>query len=184
VPEFEFPGVFVEETGRNPKPIEGVPTNAFDGLSKGDWARWLYGIAVGGAALGILGLWLTITREQAILRLFLAPAGVAGIGAIVVAAFVLGISRSMVEWRRRKAGRPPLRLGWVQFGVVAFQLAHLVAVGICLAALLGSLLVARAYTLDLVAAAINVLIGGTFVWMAGVARRDLLLILQAARTDR
>jgi hypothetical protein len=184
VAEFEFPGVLVEETEGNPKPIDGVPTHIFDTLSKADWARWLYGIAVGGAALAGLAIWLTMIRENVIIRPFLTPVGIAGVGAIFVSAFALSILTSLVEWRRRKAGRPPLRLGWMQFGIVVFKLVALVAVGICLAAVLASLLVARAYTLDLLAAAINVLVSCTLVWLAGEALRDLLLLLQAARADR
>ena len=63
--EFEFPGVLVEETDAKPKPIDGVPTGAGDPLASAERARWLYRIAIGGAALAGLGLWLAMRRGAA-----------------------------------------------------------------------------------------------------------------------
>lgn len=179
--EFEFPGVLVEEAGASPKPIDGVPTNGGDALSAADRARWLYGIAIGGAALAGLGLWLAMIRGNVIIELLGTPGGLAGFAAIFVSAFVLSMLRMLVEWRRRSTRRPPLRLGKVAVAVAVFQLAELVAVGLCLTALLVSLLLARAFTPILLAAGINVLVGCTWTWMAGASLRDLLLLVQAAR---
>lgn len=63
--EFEFPGVFVEEVGAKPKPIDGVPTKGGDAPSPPDRARWLYAITLAGAALAGLGLWLAMSRGAA-----------------------------------------------------------------------------------------------------------------------
>ena len=63
--EFEHPGVFVEEVGGTPKPIDGVPTKGGDASSTPDRARWLYGITLAGAALAGLGLWLAMSRGAA-----------------------------------------------------------------------------------------------------------------------
>jgi len=184
VAEFEFPGVFVEEVGGSPKPFDGVPTDGGETLGRADRARWLYAIAIAGAALAGLGFWSAMIGGSVIMALLDTAGGVAAFGAIFLSAFVLSVSRALVEWRRRKKGRPPLAVGKLAIGLVVFQLAQLVALGICLAALVASLLVARAFTQDLLVAGLNVLIGGTWAWLAGAALRDLLLLMQAASADR
>jgi hypothetical protein len=181
VPEFEFPGVFVEETGGKPKPVDGVPTNFGDGLSPADWTRLAYGIVIGGAAVAGLGLWLAMVWREAMTGFLVTPAGALGLIAILGSALVLVGLRALVEWRRRLAGRPPLGLGKVAFGVAAFRLVYLVAFGLCLMVVVASLLVARAWTLELLAATIALLIGCMWAWFAGCALRDLLLLVQAAR---
>lgn len=184
MPEFEFPGVIVEEVGGQPKPIDGVPTDGGGALGAADRVRWIYGIAIGGAALAGLGLWLAMIEVNVLMALVRMSGGVAGVVAIWVAAIVLGMSRALVESRRRRAGRPPLRPGRLALGLGVFQLANLVAWGICLAAVVVSLLVARAYTSVLVWAGINVVVGCALAWLVGGALRDLLLLVQAARADR
>ncbi len=62
--EVEHPGVFVEETGGTPKPIDGVPTHGGDALGRADRPRWAYAIAIGGSALAGLGLWLAVRRRR------------------------------------------------------------------------------------------------------------------------
>ena len=52
--EFEHPGVFVEEPGGKPKPIEGVPTDA---LTARDRRRWIIGLVIGAIVLVGLGFW-------------------------------------------------------------------------------------------------------------------------------
>jgi len=54
MPETEHPGVYVEEAGGSPKPIEGVPTGA---LTPADRRRWLIGLVVGAIVLVGLGFW-------------------------------------------------------------------------------------------------------------------------------
>lgn len=184
MPQYEFPGVHVEEAGASPKLIEGVPTGTGDPLTAADGRRFFQWIAIGGAVLAGLGLWLAIVRGNAILQLLPSFAGAAILGATFVAAALLNGARALVEWRRRRAGRPPLRRGRLALGVGAFLLAQLVAQGLCLLALFVSWLIAPAFTSLLLAAFINVLIGGTWLWLAGAALRDLLLLAQAARDDR
>jgi len=184
VPEYEFPGVYVEEAGGNPKPVEGVSTRSGDPLAAADGPGFFRGVAIGGAVLAGLGIWLAMIQVNVVGQLLRSPAGVALPGAIFVSAAVLNLWRALVEWRRRRAGRPPLGRGRLALGVGVFLLAQLVAQGICLLALVVSLPVAPAFTPVLLAAAINVLIGGTFVWLAGTALRDLLLLAQAAREHR
>lgn len=179
MPEFEHPGVYVEEVGGKPKPIEGVPTSAGDALTWADGPHFFHGIAIGGAVLAGLGICLAMIRGNVIIDLIRTPAGVAGLGAVFVSAAVLAGLRALVEWRRRKAGRPPLRIGRLAFGVAVFQLVTLVALGICLLALVVSLLVAPAFTPVLLAVGLNVLVGYTWAWLAGAALRDLLLLVQA-----
>lgn len=181
--EFEFPGVFLEEVEGKPKPIDGVPTGTGAPLGKADRARWLYAIAIGGVALAGLAFWSATIRGSVTVELLRSPGGIAAFGAIFLSAFVLSILRTLVRWRRRRRGRPPLAVGRLAIGLVVFQLALLVALGICLAALVLSLLVARAFTQDLVVAGLDVLVGGTWATLAGAALRDLLLLVQAARAD-
>ena len=182
MPEFEYPGVQVEEVGGKPKPIDGVPTSASDPLTWADGPRFFQVIAIGGAALAGLGIWLAMTRGNVIIEL-VRTAGVAGLAAIFGSAFVLTLLRALVEWRRRRAGRPPLSHGNLSLGLAVYLLATLVAQGICLLALVASLLVGPAFTQVLLAANLYVLVGSPWPWLAGAALRDLLLLVQAARND-
>jgi hypothetical protein len=176
MPEFEFPGIFVEEAGGKPKPIDGVPTSAGNALTWADGPHFFRVIAIGGALLAGLGISLAMIRGN--VRV---PGGIAGLVAIFVSAFVLSMLRALVEWRRRRAGRPPLRPGRLALAVAVLLLAQLVALGICLLALVVSLPVAPAFTPVLLAAGLHVLIGCTWACLAGGALRDLLLLVQAAR---
>ena len=54
MPEYEHPGVYVEETGCQPEPIEGVPTDA---LTPRDRRRWLIGLVIGAIVLAVAGYW-------------------------------------------------------------------------------------------------------------------------------
>jgi hypothetical protein len=183
VPKYEFPGVYVEEAGGSPTPIEGIPTRAVDPPTWADGPYFFHGIAIGGAVLAGLGISAAMIRGNVIIELLGTPAGEAGFIAILAAALVLAGLRALVEWRRRRAGRPPLRFGKLAFGIAVFQLAALVALSICLLALLVSLLAGPPFTSVLLAAWINVVVGYVWVGFAGAAPRDFLLLLQAARND-
>lgn len=173
-PEYEHPGVYVDETGGG-RPIEGVPTDA---LTWSDRAIWRVAI-IGGIILAGLGFGLAFTRGNVVEELFSMPGGEAGLVSILAAALLLGALRVLMEWRRRAAGRPPLQYGKLAFGVLLFQLATLVAVGICVPAWLGSLLVAPAVSWDLWVAVVNVLVGCVFLQMAGRSVRDLMMLIMA-----
>jgi len=183
MPEFEHPGAHVEEVGGKPKPVAGVPTGGGDALTWADGPQFFRVVAIGGAVLAGLSILLAMVCGYVIIKLLFTPVGAAGLGAIFVAAFVLGMLTALVEWRRRRAGRPPLIYGNLALGVAVFKLATLVALGICLLALVVSLPFGPPVTAILLAAVLNVLIGCAFAGLAGGALRDLLLLMQAARND-
>lgn len=54
MPEYEHPGVYVEEADGKPGPIEGVPTDA---LTPRDRRRWLIGLVIGAIVLAVVGYW-------------------------------------------------------------------------------------------------------------------------------
>jgi len=183
MPEFEHPGVHVEEVGEKPKPIAGVPTSGGDVPTWADGPHFFRGIFIGGAVLAGLGILLAAVRGNAIIELVFTPVGVAALGATFVSAFVLSLLRALVEWRRRKARRPPLRGGNLALGLAVFKLAALVALGVCLLALIVSLPFGPPVTPVLLAAGLNLLVGYIFARLAGGALCDLLLLVQAARDD-
>ncbi len=184
VPETEHPGVYVEEVGGNPKSIDGVPTSDGDLFESMSGARFRYGVAIGGAALAGLGILLALPRGNVIFQLFDTPAGPLAMVVLFVAALLLSFLRRYVEWRRRVAGRALLPVGKVAFGVVAFMLATLVAVTICLIALAALLLAGPDFTSIMVTATINVLVGCFLVQLAGTSLRDVLLLAEAIRDRR
>jgi hypothetical protein len=177
--ETEPPGVYVEAAGL-PGPIEGVPTDA---LTWSDRAIWRLA-TIGGLVLAGLGIGLSLTRGNELAELIAMPGGAEGMLAILGAALLFGTVRGLVEWRRRSKGRPLLRYGKLAFGVLFFQLATLVAVGICLPVWLASFLVAPAYSWHLGMTFMNLLIGCVFIKFAGGAVRDLMLLVQAVRSPR
>ena len=54
MPETEHPGVYVEEVGGSPNPIDGVPTDALTPAAR---RRWLIGLVIGAIVLTGLGFW-------------------------------------------------------------------------------------------------------------------------------
>lgn len=181
VPEYEHPGVYVEERA-SPTPIDGVPTDDGDALTAADRATWIYRVMIGGLVLTGLGFGLAVIRGNLILAIIRMPGGIELLGAIFVSAFVLAIVRPLVERRRRMAGRPELRVGKFVLGIVSFKFAALVAANLGLVALAASLLAGSALAPLLVAAGSNLLVGYVFVSLMAGALRDLLLLAQAARS--
>lgn len=182
MPKVEHPGIYVEEVGGQPKPIDGVPTGGGDLFDAMSGARFRYGVAIGGAVLAGLAILLASTRGNVILQLFHTSWGTQLFVALFVAALVLGMLRRLVEWRRRVAGRALLPVGMVAFGLISFMLATIVALIICLIALVGSALVGPDVTV-MVAATINVLLGCVMVQFALKSLRDILLLIGAVRDN-
>jgi hypothetical protein len=183
VREYEFPGVYVEEVEGKSKPIDGVPTDDGEALTWADGPSFVRVIALGAAVLAGLAIWLAMTWGNVTLELFFLPGGAESALALLGCALLLNALRALVEWRRRKAGRPPLRYGNVALGLAAFVLATSVAFGLCLLVWAASLLVTPDLSPDFLTAGLTVVVGSFLIRLIGGSVRDLLLLVQAARND-
>jgi hypothetical protein len=160
-----------------------------EGVAANDIWPWVEGplfwrvVVLGGAALAGLGFLTASLRGNLIADLTRMPGGIALLGGIIAAALVTGVLRLLVEGRRRKAKRPPLRIGKFAVGVGVFKLAGFVAMHIGLLALLASLPVGPSLGHLLSTAGINIVLGAAFASLAAGALRDLLLLVQAGRND-
>ena len=136
---------------------------------------------IGGAILACLGVVVTIVRGAVIAELILMPGGLAAFVALLVSALALSIFRAWVEWRRRKAGRPRLRITNPIFGITVVSIAALVAGGVGIIALVATLATAPSVTSLLFAVGTNLLFGYIWIMLSMRTLRDVLLLVQVGR---
>lgn len=177
MPDYEYPGVHVDEAGGG-RPIDGLPTD--DDLPAWAEAPWFLRIAlIGGLILACLGIVLAVQGAVIVELILLRPALTWFLALIVP--IILWIMRAWVERRRRKAGRPPLRITKLIMGIAVINVAELIAAHVGIIALVASLATGPPLSSLLFAVGTNLLLGGTLILFAMRALRDILLLAQASR---
>lgn len=181
MPDHEYPGVHVDEAAGG-RPIEGVATDEGQVPAWADPPWFLRLALIGGAMLVSLGILLAIVYGALVAELILMPGGLETLAALFISAMGLWILRTSVERRRRKAGRPQLRITRLIMAIGVVRIAALIAALFGTIALFASLAIGPPATPLLFAIGTNLLFG--YIW-ALFAMRTLseILLLTAGRFD-